>query len=205
MATDTARLIGPPAAVAYVAVSAVTILGSIALAPWFDPLTNALSDLGAAGRATALLFNGGLIVGGLVGVAVAGWLVAGFDGVARVGGVLFGVTMCLRAGIGLFPVGTDPHTPIAISYFLGLTVALLVIGVGHVWTARRADGTDRRLAASGVLALAAGKLVPAVWLTWGFGWQTFAPGLAVPEVAASLGLLAWLFLLARRPPRSARG
>ena len=177
--------LGRVCALAYVVVSLATILGGVALAPWFDWTTNALSDLGAAGRATRPVFNGGLILGGVLGVVVGGWLARTRRGLARVGGVAFVVTMCLRAGIGLFPVGTPPHTPVAIAYFVGVAVSLWLVGFGAIRASDAVALDDARL------ALAGGTLVPAVWLSWGFLWNESIPGLAIPEVLSSLGLLAY--------------
>lgn len=51
--------------------SLATTLAATLLAPWFAWSRNALSDLGAAGEPTAPLFNGGLLVGGVVAAAFA--------------------------------------------------------------------------------------------------------------------------------------
>ena len=45
---------------------------AVALAPWFSPTANALSDLGVADRAAvATAFNGGLLIGGGAALAYA--------------------------------------------------------------------------------------------------------------------------------------
>lgn len=198
--------LGPLAAFAYVAVSLATIVGGVGLAQWFDLTTNALSDLGRAGRLTAPIFNGGLILGGALGAVVGVWLATARTGVGRVAGVAVALTMCLRIGIGLFPVGTPLHAPFAISYFVGLAVSLWLVGLGALRTgasgATDAGDADEppaaRFSGGAILPLAAGTLVPVVWLSWGFGWASIAPGLALPEIFSSLGVLLWFTQLARR-------
>ncbi|WP_229111919.1 DUF998 domain-containing protein [Halapricum desulfuricans] len=68
--------LGRVAGTASVAVAFVGIATAIALSPSFAFGANALSDLGNPGHpagtpATALAFNGGLIVGGVLGTAFA--------------------------------------------------------------------------------------------------------------------------------------
>lgn len=62
-----ALLAGP----AGVAASALALVGAALLAPWFTWTGHALSHLGEVGRATAPLFNYGLILSGGLGLAFA--------------------------------------------------------------------------------------------------------------------------------------
>lgn len=174
-------------------VSPVVALGSIllatALAPWFSWPANALSDLGAAGRATAPIFNGGLVVAGLLAVPFAHWLgrTAG-NTLQRVGGVVFALAAVALALIGLFPTGTALHFPAALSFYLLFTAAMLCHGIGSI----RA-GAGRPGAAT--VAIAVVHLVS--WAAWIRGVR-LGPGLAIPEMIGALIVVGWMAAAARR-------
>lgn len=179
----TAALWAGPAGIA---VAALGIFGAILLAPWFELTTNALSDLGAAGEPTAPLFNGGLILGGVLGIAFSGrvWLAA-TNAARRLGVALFAVGFVNLALVGVFALPADPHTPVAVAFFLSFTYGLFVHGSGDVLA-----GDRRRGLASIWLAV--------VHLT---GWLVFAAapfdGLAIPELVGSATLAGWVLLTFR--------
>lgn len=179
---DGALWAGPAA----VAVAAFGIFGAVLLAPWFDWTANALSDLGAAGESTAPLFNGGLIVGGVLGVAFAArvWRAA-TNAAHRLGVTLFAVAFVTMGLVGIFALPHDLHTPVAVAFFLSFTYGLFVHGTGDVLA-----GNVRRGLAS-------------IWLAVAHvtGWLLFAvaplDGLALPEMVGSAALGAWVLLTFR--------
>ncbi|MFA1610707.1 DUF998 domain-containing protein [Halobellus rubicundus] len=173
-----ARLSGPLGAVLTVG----AIAAAIALSPEFSWTASALSDLGVAADPTVrLLFNGGLIAGGVVAVAYGRALGRHSTAVA-VGYVLAIVAMAL---VGAFPSDTPLHFPVAVAFFL-LATATVVI-----------DGWRRRTTAAGrvALALAAGHALG--WLLWGFEVRP-GPGLALPELGGVVMFGLWVLALA--PP-----
>lgn len=176
-------------------------LGSILLAtvisPSFSWRHNALSNLGvtttdAGTTATVVLFNGGLVGGGLVGVlfcllAVRLSLRPGTRPVAFV----LGVTLTTMALIGIFPQGTTLHFPVAAAFFLLVTLTLWV----EAWVAILTG--DRRWS---VLSFGAGSVN---LLIWG-GWMVAAPtpeALAIPEIAGAALFAGWLCVYALRLAR----
>ncbi|MXR42025.1 DUF998 domain-containing protein [Halobaculum sp. WSA2] len=157
------------------------IVVAIALAPWFSLTANALSDLGVADRtAVATAFNGGLLLGGAVAIAYAWalWAAARTLG-ARVVAVEFAAAATLMAGVGAFPSGTSLHFPVALGFYLALTLVLAT------------DGAVRRTTTAGRLALAAAGVHLWQWWLWVAGVR-LGPGLAIPELVGALLLAAWV-------------
>ncbi|WP_225917729.1 DUF998 domain-containing protein [Halobaculum rubrum] len=166
---------------------------AVALAPWFSVTTNALSDLGVADRAAvATAFNGGLLLGGAVALAYAWalWAAAGTRG-ARLVAVEFGVAALLMAGVGAFPSGTSLHFPVALGFYLVVTLVLAT------------DGAVRRTTTAGRLALAAAGVHVAQWWFWIAGVR-FGSGLAIPELVGALVLAAWVLALSPVAPLTNR-
>ena len=175
--------LGRVSGVAFVLVSLGAILYATVASPTFAWTESALSDLGAPGAPTALLFNGGLVLTGLVALPFVTWLYRrGRNRLERAGGAVLAVSAVLSALVGIFPTGTPQHFPVVLAFFLSIPVAL--------WT--RAAGSyragDPRDVAVGFLG---GALDPVAWLVWAFVGRAVAPGLALPETAGILGLHAW--------------
>lgn len=174
-------LAGPAAVVA----SFVSVLGSVALASWgvgdwFTWTSNALSHLGEAGRTTAPLFNYGLVLAGLLGAAFSRrvW-VAGTNAWHRLGAALLGLGLVNSALVGVFNLPHDLHGPVALAYFVLLTLGLFAHGSGDALA-----GRPRR----GVLTVWLAVAHVASWVLLGF---VPFDGIALPELAGILGLWVW--------------
>ena len=167
----------------FVLVSLAAILSAVFVSPAFTWTGSALSDLGAPGVPTALLFNGGLVLAGLVALPFVAWLYhSARNRLERTGSAVLAVSAVLSALVGVFPTGTALHFPVALAFFLSIPVAL--------WT--RAAGSYRAgHARDAAVGLVCGALDPAAWLVWGFFGRAVAPGLAIPEFVGVLGLQAW--------------
>ncbi|MFW6018099.1 MAG: DUF998 domain-containing protein [Halapricum sp.] len=187
--------IGRWAGVGSVVVVFASIVSAIALSPSFALEANALSDLGsrthpAGTLATALAFNGGLIVGGALGLGFAAVLARTADrSLVRLGAALFGVTSTLLAAIGAFPQGHPLHFPVASGFYALFSVSVLVFGAGKL-TPGRWD--------SALVSVGAGIGNLAVWIVWiGLG-ALDRPGLAIPEIVGALFVVLWVLDHARR-------
>lgn len=168
------------------AVSVVVSLGGIfvaaALAPWYSPFLNALSDLGALGRSTAPIFNGALVLGGATGAAfVAALWDHTPNPVHRAALVVLLVAMLFMGLTGLFPLPGLLHAAVAVPFFVFMTIGVAVWGAGDFASGRPARGG----------ALVVGAVLHAVsWLWWAlFGWA--GPGISVPELVGSGALAVW--------------
>ena len=187
------------------ATATLLALGGIAVAVALDPgfswTGDALSDLGVRDR-SAPVFNGGLILGGLVGIgyAVGLWRAAdteagrgrGADGQAtsgstsRLRAVVFALAMASMAGVGLFDLTRPLHGPAAVGFYALITV---VFGI---------DGIARRGTIGGRVTLAFVPIHVAVWATFVAGWWPVT-GLALPELPGALMLAAWVWLVGPLP------
>lgn len=172
--TRPAATVGAAAAVGTV----LAILAATLLAPWFSWRANALSDLGVA-PGTALLFNGGLLMGGAFALPYAWALWRDGEGRGRLPAVTFALAVVAMAGVGAFPAGDPLHLPAALGFYLLATATMAV------------DGLRRRTATAGRMALAAAALHVAVWAAWIAGLRP-GPGLALPELAGALLFAAWV-------------
>ncbi|MFC7137423.1 DUF998 domain-containing protein [Halobaculum litoreum] len=165
------------------------IAAAVALAPWFSVTGNALSDLGVAdAAAVAAAFNWGLILAGLVGLPYA-WALwtAGDDVGGRLLAVEFAAAMLLMAGVGVFPSDSPLHFPVALGFYLAVTVVFVT------------DGLRRRRATAGRvgLAFAVGHL--GQWWLYVAGVR-LGPGLAIPELVGAGLLIAWVLAVSPVAP-----
>ena len=122
-------------------ISFITIAASIAILPGFSWSDNPLSDLGSWFRTdlgelqlvSAVLFNGGLIITGLMVLYFIIWLIKQVtDTPSKVALSIFACTAILLAGIGVFSEDYHlGHILTAVPFFLSIPIALGVIGV--VW------------------------------------------------------------------------
>ncbi|MDS0293169.1 DUF998 domain-containing protein [Halogeometricum luteum] len=174
-----ARLAGPLGA----AIALAGVFLAVALSPTFSWTASALSDLGVGPR-TALLFNGGLFVGGCLALGYAPLLSEDSRAVAAA----YALCAVSMAGVGAFPFDDPLHYPAAVAFFALLAATLALDGV------RRRGTTTGRV--SLLLAVASAAAWP-LWFAAGLG-----PGIAVPELVGALSLAAWVLALAPPAPLS---
>lgn len=167
------------------------IFAATAISPTFTWTGSALSDLGV-GASTALLFNGGLLVGALLALPYALPLWRAATGhLDRLVAVLFACTAVAMGLVGTFPSGRPEHFPVALAFYLLLTATLALDGV-----ARRRRTSERVALALAVLHL--------------LGWAVYvarfsAYRLAIPETVGALFLAGWVWWLSPVGLRRSRG
>ncbi|MFB6071465.1 MAG: DUF998 domain-containing protein [Halobacterium sp.] len=176
---------------AAIAVAFAGILAAAATDPGFSWVDGALSDLGVAADATALLFNYGLGLGGALGVPFAWWYwTAAETAAGRAAAVAFAAASVCMAGVGAFPSDTSLHAPVAVGFYLLGTYALAL------------DATDAALAGDARRAVAwfwAALAHLTFWLAWlGVLAATNVEGIAVPETVGALAVAAWVVTTTRR-------
>lgn len=167
-----------------------TILLATALSPTFSWAGSALSDLGVT-PASALAFNGGLVAGGVLALPLA-WVLA-TDG-RSVLTVVFGPTAVSMALVGVFRSGHPLHFPVALGFYLGATLTMLIDGIGSI----RADGRAWGLAAIGLAVVHLGA-----WIAWSAGVRP-GSGLAIPEAIGAVLFAIWVWTTASRLRSSGR-
>lgn len=184
---------GGPAGVVAVGLAGAGIGGAVLTSPSFGFARNALSDLGYSGTAagtpvTAVLFNGGLILAGVVGLGFAGALWLRGPLADRIGSLVLGASLLGLAGVGLFPSPEPQHVPAAVTFYLGSMVAMAVVGVGEA-----VAGAGRRAA----LTLAMVAVHVGGWWWWISGGPVTRGGLAIPETLGAILVAAWVVRTAR--------
>lgn len=168
-------------------------LAATTLSPTFRWTGNALSDLGATGAANPWLFNWGLVASALVTLAFtwALWTAADHP-LQRLGALAFAASNVGLGLVGVFPIGSDLHGPVAVAYFTFLTATLWIHGSGSVLA-----GHLRR----GLVAIWLGIGHVLFWIVW---VGADVGGIAVPEIGGSLLLYAWILLVVRSTSIRAR-
>lgn len=181
-----------------VALTAIVLATLLAAPETFTWHGRALSDMGRPGARTFLLFNGGLIVGGLFGLPFAWrlWIV-GRRRLERLGAALLAVTLVGMIGVGGFFIGhtnyyfdTYLHGAAAVTFFAAAPVAQWLYGTGQVLA-----GT-RRL---GLLSIWLGIVHPVAWLGWLMSRTGAADPrawFAIPEFVAAVAFGGWILVLA---------
>ncbi|WP_254534733.1 DUF998 domain-containing protein [Halomarina litorea] len=164
-------------------------LGAIFLAtllsPTFTWTGDPLSFLGSDGQPTRPLFNYGLVAGGLLSLPFGHYLsTTGRDRLQRSGGVLFALTGLAMGLVGVFPMGTDPHFPVAVAFYLLLSLTLWVHGAGALRV-----GEARRWV--GAAAIALGTLNVVTWAVYVAVFAETGLSLAIPETVGALALGVW--------------
>ena len=111
----------------FIPVVIFTCLGlSITSAPWFTWTEHALSDLGIQ-KNTAAVFNNGLILGGILTLIFSLGLIKILSN--KTGAYFFICSSLALIGIGVFPETIFTlHFLTSASFFIFLTIALLIIG-----------------------------------------------------------------------------
>ncbi|MEF8776346.1 MAG: DUF998 domain-containing protein [Haloarculaceae archaeon] len=179
-------------------VSLASLLLATMLSPSFAWTANALSNLGVPGteagtRTTAFLFNWGLVAGALLGLVFAYYLWTQVETRGkRVVSVLLAATLLSMGAIGVFPQGTALHVPVAVAFFVLVTVTIwadaVVVG-----------GTEEGL--RGAVATWLGAANVGAWVVWAATGPIRRPGLALPEIVGALVFAIWIVSTAIRLSR----
>jgi len=167
-------VLGPVISLSFIALA-------IAYTPQFNWFTWALSDLGV--HQAALIFNSGLIVGGVLTTIFAVGLmqilrkqVLGFLGTFAL--ILSTISLC---AIGVFPESAGRiHFYVSISFFALLAISLFLIGAALI-----RESSQRYLGLFTLLTLLAGIVAVAAALA------VLHEGVAIPEIIAALAASVW--------------
>jgi hypothetical membrane protein len=191
-ADDTARELQKTArragafAVASAAVGFGALAASLAMAPWFNWSTDALSDLGHPRYASAPVFGAGLLAAGLfyVDAALHARRLLGEGKLAKAG-VLF----LVLGGLSLSAIGVvneafgTPHFVVSFTYFTFVPVGMFLLAL----CIREAQPRLAVATAAMAVAAAAFGISIIAAIVWGAPFTSQA----VPELIASALLAAW--------------
>ena len=171
------------------------ILSAISSWPQFSWTNNALSDLGVQNGSTAIVFNSGLVISGLLFTVftVGLFRFVGNGFVGKVGVAVFVFASVMLVAIGVFNEHFSPtHYLVSVGLFVSLPISMLIL-VYSFWTAG-----EHKLS---IFTLTLALLAAAVWI---FEFTIrYVSGVAIPEFASGLAGAIWVvilsFLMLKRP------
>ena len=154
--------------------------------PWFSWTGDYLSDLGTRGDDASMLFNSGLITGGILSTLFAIGLrespLLSSSPLGRLGALALILGSCAVWAIGVFPLETGAtHTYAARAFFTLIPFSLLLIGAGMMTSAEKGLGLFTLV--MGVVTVVV-ALIPWPW-----------DGGAIPQMLSVLPLSAWSVVL----------
>lgn len=159
------------------------ILLSIAYSPSFSWTENALSDLGVQEGVTAVLFNTGLIVTGVLAIFFATGLFTFFKEnlLGRIGAFVFVLDAVALTAIGIFPENVKPiHYYVSVIFFMYFPISMFFLGAAFLRTSKMKLGFFTFIAA----------IVAAIVWTIPFG-----ESVAIPETLSALSASMWSIVL----------
>jgi hypothetical membrane protein len=161
------------------------ILASVASWPQFSWTNNALSDLGVQNGITAIVFNGGLVIGGILFAVFAMGLFSYHNLAGKVGTVVFGLACVMLIAIGVFNEHFTPtHYIVSVGLFTLMPFSMFIF-VAAFWVQRKR--------ALSVFTLASSLVAAAVWVLE--FTVHYAPNVAVPEFISGLAGAVWVAVL----------
>lgn len=159
------------------------ILLAIAYSPEFSWTENALSDLGVQKGVTAMLFNTGLILSGVLTILFAAGLFAFLheDFLGGIGAFLFILDSVALTAIGVFPENVKPiHTYASVVFFTLFPASMFILTAAFLRTSHNKLGFFTFLAAT---------VATIVWTI------PFGKGVAIPETISAVSASAWCIVL----------
>jgi hypothetical membrane protein len=160
------------------------ILLAVAYASDFSWMNSALSDLGIMPDPTRILFNSGLIVGGILAVVFAARLFSFFKGksAGQAGAFLFLLDCLALIAIGIFPESVTPmHIYASVAFFMLFPLSMFLMTAYFVLASRG------RMAAFTFLI---SVFAAVVWILE--FWVPYAPGVAIPETLSGIAASIWV-------------
>lgn len=180
---DSVEAVGHVIGMIAVFVGVAGVILSMGLAEDFSVRTGALSDLGDPDRGLSWLFNWSLMLTGALATAFFATLINRFDNrYQRVGTAVLTVASASLLAVGIFPIGHAFHLPVSASFFITLTLGVLISGIG--------DHQVGRIRRSRV----AFNLVLLHVIAWAFAYYAL-DGVALPELVGALVFAIWIILL----------
>ena len=159
------------------------ILLAISYSPNFSWTENALSDLGVQEGVTAVLFNAGLIISGILGLLFAIGLFTFLQEnlLSRMGACVFVLDTLSLTAIGVFPENVEPlHLYASVAFFALLPVSMFLLSTAFLRMSRMKLG---------FFTFAVAIVATIVWVI------PFGKGVAIPETLSGLSTSTWSVVL----------
>jgi hypothetical membrane protein len=160
---------------------------AIAYYPPFSWTDKALSDLGVVEGVTSIVFNGGLIVSGILALifAVGVYNYLSGSNLGKAGSLIFVLDTLALMLIGVFPENIEPtHYYVSVMFFMLFPIAMLVLTAAFLMSAK---------AKMGLFTFLVAAFAATVWIIqWTVG---FGSNVAIPETLSALAASAWTIVL----------
>lgn len=175
-------------------IALTTIAVSILLAPGFDWIENALSDLGNYTTfflspyklVSAIVFNAGLIITGLLMLLYTIWFLRWTkDAPTKIGIIPLLISLIFLIAIGVCSENCPLHYEVSVGFFLTFPFAMWLIGIGWL--------RFPELRWFCVLSIILPFLSVIMWADYLNGtsmWQQ-----AVPEIITAFSAIVWLWII----------
>jgi len=160
---------------------------AIVYSPDFSWTENALSDLGVAGDVTAILFNSGLIIGGILAMTFASGLFIFLRNsmLGRIGAFIFTLASLALVAIGILTEDFGRiHYYVSVAFFTFAPISMFIICATFFTMAKAKMGMFTFLTAI------AAALVWVLQFT-----MRFVPNVAIPETISALSASTWSMVL----------
>jgi len=173
-----------------------TIAIAILLSPGFDWFSNALSDLGHYTRTDlgpykllgAIVFNGGLIVTGILMLLFTVWFLKWTKDIpTKIGLIPLLISLTFLIGIGVLSENFPPfHYWVSVGFFLTFPFSMWVIGIGWL--------RFSSLRWFSVISLVLPFLSVYMWADVMLGTPMWS-NVAIPEIVTALSAIIWLWII----------
>jgi hypothetical membrane protein len=163
--------------------------GSTPASNWFTWTGNALSDLGhpVLHPTSAIIFNSGLVVGGIVTIFFALGLAISVrkNMLAVVGSGILLIATAALVCVGLFNEAFSPwHYLFSVTLFASMSLSLLVLGA--------AMAINKPTRWFGIATLLLGVVAASPWLLLSWAHP------AIPEIISAVTVYVWVLMMATR-------
>jgi hypothetical membrane protein len=163
------------------------ILLAISYAPDFNWTNNALSDLGVMQSPTSILFNLGLIAGGILGMVFASGLLTLFKRklIGELGAIIFVLDFLALTAIGVFPENARPiHLYASVSFFMLFPLSMFLLAASFILASKKGMA---------LLTFSMSIFAAVVWIAE--FWLRYVPGFAIPETLSAGAASVWAVVL----------
>lgn len=163
------------------------ILLAILNFPQFSWTGNALSDLGVVEEVTAVLFNSGLIIGGILAIIFASGLFIFLRNrlLGRIGAFIFTLAALALVAIGIFTENFGRiHYYVSVAFFTFAPISMLIICATFFVMGK---------VKMGVFTFLTAIIVAFVWVLQ-FAMR-YVPNVAIPETISALLASTWTIVL----------
>jgi hypothetical membrane protein len=146
--------------------------------PKFSWTDNALSDLGVVEGVTAVLFNSGLIIGGILAIIVASGLFIFLRNrvLGKIGAFIFALAALTLVAIGIFTENFGRiHYYVSVSFFVFAPISMLIICLTFFVMGK---------VKMGVFTFLTAIIMASVWVLQ-FAMR-YVPNVAIPETISAL-------------------